>query len=104
MTAQYHFVQFCTEVSFLSSRMRLYIQRHGGVIDDKTLNLQRDREIQEAMLTVDMSKTEDWTADGFLTAGFWSRWLLWSHPTLPDSIRFIKKKFGIDVRIGQRAT
>ena len=85
-------------------RMRLYIQRHGGVIDDKTLNLQRDREIQEAMLTVDMSKTEDWTADGFLTAGFWSRWLLWSHPTLPDSIRFIKKKFGIDVRIGQRAT
>ena len=80
------------------ARMRLYIRRHGGVIDDKTLNLQRDTEIHKAMLTVDTSKTENWSADGFSTAGFWSRWLLWSHPTLSESIKFMKRKFGIDIQ------
>lgn len=39
------------------------------------------------------SKREDWSNP--LTAGFWSRWLLWNKPTIEASKRDIKKRFGI---------
>ena len=39
------------------------------------------------------SKNENWSDP--LTAGFWSRWLLWNEPTIRDSMRFISDKFGI---------
>jgi hypothetical protein len=32
------------------------------------------------------------------TPGFWSRWLLWSVPTLSGAKSLIKKKFGLTVR------
>jgi hypothetical protein len=32
------------------------------------------------------------------TPGFWSRWLLWSSPTLTGAKSIIKKKFGLTVR------
>lgn len=32
------------------------------------------------------------------TPGFWSRWLLWSAPTLTGAKSVIKKKFGLTVR------
>lgn len=38
---------------------------------------------------------EDWTNHN--TRGFWSRWLLWNKPTISESIRDIKKRFGIKV-------
>lgn len=80
------------------TRMRLYIRRHGGVIDEKILDLEDDKQIHKNMLSVDKSITEDWSADGFSTAGFWSRWLLWSHPNLSESIEYIKRRFGIRVQ------
>lgn len=40
---------------------------------------------------------ETWTKNGMYTAGFWSRWLLWSEPSLPAAKKLIKKKFGIIV-------
>ena len=33
--------------------------------------------------------------NGVRTAGFWSRWLLWSKPSLKEAQKFIKQKFGI---------
>ena len=36
---------------------------------------------------------EDWTKDGVLTSGFWSRWILWNKPTLEDSVKYTVKKF-----------
>jgi len=36
---------------------------------------------------------EDWTDP--LTAGFWSRWVLWNLPTLHDSIEYTKRKFNL---------
>ena len=51
------------------NRMRLYLIRH------------RSR--------------ENWTKSGIATAGFWSRWLLWSKPSITQSIKFINKKFGL---------
>jgi hypothetical protein len=38
---------------------------------------------------------ENWTKSGIHTAGFWSRWLLWSKPTMTGAKALIKKKFGI---------
>jgi len=53
------------------NRMRLYVIRH------------RSR--------------ENWTRGGINTAGFWSRWLLWSKPSLKEAIRYMNKKFGLDI-------
>jgi hypothetical protein len=70
-------------------RMRLYVQRHGGKVPKVSKNIQRD------MLRVETSRKELWTAAGVGTAGFWSRWLLWSHPSMGDAKKFISKKFKI---------
>lgn len=32
-------------------------------------------------------KRENWTASGAKTAGFWSRWVLWSEPSLHQAIK-----------------
>jgi hypothetical protein len=34
-------------------------------------------------------------------AGFWSRWLTWSYPTLDKAKKFIKKEFGISIIQGK---
>lgn len=36
---------------------------------------------------------EDWTNP--LTAGFWSRWLLWNKRTLLESLEDIHRRFGL---------
>ena len=41
---------------------------------------------------------ENWNKSGVHTAGFWSRWLLWSKPTLTGAKQLIKKKFSILVK------
>ena len=51
-------------------RMKLYLQRHSGM-------------------------GETWNKRGLKTAGFWSRWLLWSKPTIRDAKKLIHKKFGL---------
>ena len=38
---------------------------------------------------------EDWTKSGILTAGFWSRWLLWNKPTIRASLEDIKSRFDL---------
>jgi hypothetical protein len=39
-------------------------------------------------------KRENWTRAGKYTAGFWSRWLLWSRPSLPAAIKQTEKVLG----------
>jgi hypothetical protein len=53
------------------ARMRLYLQRHKGM-------------------------GETWTVRGIYTAGFWSRWLLWSKPSIIESKKLIHSKFKIN--------
>jgi len=36
---------------------------------------------------------EKWTVDGIRTAGFWSRWLLWSQPTLEKAKKLMTDRF-----------
>ena len=37
-------------------------------------------------------KRENWTSSGILTAGWWSRWLLWNKPSFRESLSDVKSK------------
>jgi hypothetical protein len=41
---------------------------------------------------------QKWGIGGIDTAGFWSRWYLWSEPTIKGVERLMSKKFGIEFR------
>jgi hypothetical protein len=41
---------------------------------------------------------EKWAKSGVRTAGFWSKWILWSKPSLTDAISYTSKKFNIKIR------
>ena len=51
-------------------RMKRYVTRHSGM-------------------------GETWTKSGIRTAGFWSRWLLWSKPSLESAKKYVQNKFHI---------
>ena len=40
---------------------------------------------------------ETWGKSGIKTAGFWSRWLLWSKPDLNSAVRFVNNKFNVKI-------
>lgn len=40
-------------------------------------------------------KREDWTRSGVMTAGFWSRWVLWNRPTIKASLEDALRKGGL---------
>lgn len=63
-------------------RMKRYIARHGGNKNGTE------------------SSREDWKCSGLKTAGFWSRWLLWSSPSLNEAKRTISKKCNIEIKSG----
>lgn len=44
-------------------------------------------------------KREDWR--NWTTAGFWSRWLLWSKPNLDEAKDYIETKFNIKIIMGK---
>ena len=53
----------------------------------------KDRERMERYLTRHRSR-ENWTRSGAKTAGFWSRWLLWSSPSLNGARTKTEKVLG----------
>lgn len=76
-------------------RMRLYVRRHGGFVTKKMLRLERPKEIINTLIHVTKSTKEKWSKKDIDTAGFWSRWLLWSYPSMPKAKAFMKNEFGI---------
>jgi Family of unknown function (DUF5754) len=56
--------------------------------------IHKDPERKKRYITRHKSR-EDWTAAGILTAGFWSRWVLWNKPTFAESLENTKKRFNI---------
>ena len=38
---------------------------------------------------------EDWRLSGLMSAGFWSRWLLWNKPTLRESVADVRDRFNV---------
>jgi hypothetical protein len=53
----------------------------------------KDRERMERYLTRHRSR-ENWTRSGAKTPGFWSRWLLWSSPSLKGAAAKTAKVLG----------
>lgn len=78
-------------------RMRRYVVRHGGRVPVRLLTSTSRDDVQKKMLRVVSSDTESWGIRGIRSAGFWSRWLLWSFPDIRDAARFIEKTFRMKV-------
>ena len=77
------------------SRMRSYVLRHGGRVPKRTIAERDPKKIQDMMLNVTFSDKENWNMSGIDGAGFWSRWYLWSYPTVEGVKKFMSKRFGI---------
>jgi hypothetical protein len=86
------------------SKSTLPRYKYTVVIDDKKINfgaagyedftIHKDP-IRKQLYISRHQANEDWTDP--LTAGWWSRFLLWEKPTIKAAIADIKKKFGIKV-------
>jgi len=61
-------------------RMKRYLARHGGSSAPGARGTRSSR--------------ENWTRSGAKTAGFWSRWILWSSPSLIGAKRRAEKVLG----------
>ncbi len=66
-------------------RMVRYLTRHHAIFRSNNLDKVR-------------SARERWGIDGIHTAGFWSRWLLWSAPSLEGAKRKIRANFRDQIR------
>jgi len=55
--------------------------------------IHKDKERMKRYLTRHR-KRENWTRAGARTAGFWSRWLLWSEPNFQAALRKTQKVLG----------
>ena len=76
-------------------RMRSYVTRHGGFVPHMVQKQTDPKLVHVNMLDVTKSDTENWGKTGIYTAGFWSRWLLWSQPTMESAKKTMTKKFGL---------
>lgn len=79
-------------------RMRSYVSRHAGKIPQSVMNMTDPQKVYREMLKVNKSSREKWGKNGIKTAGFWSRWLLWSEPTIKGAIGTIENKFNIKIK------
>ena len=79
------------------SRMRSYVLRHGGRIPKRIIAERDPNRIQTLMLSINSSDKEDWKISGIDSAGFWSRWYLWSYPDFEGVKKFMSKRFGIKI-------
>ena len=91
-------------------RMVRYVRRHGGEIpykvekiveaNTKASKKQRkaaEKKVIEMMKKVTTSPKENWKRDGMHKAGFWSRWLTWSEPSMNKAIKLIEEKFNVKI-------
>lgn len=62
---------------------------HFGSSEHENFTIHKDEQRKERYIARHKAR-ENW--NDINTAGYWSRWLLWSKPTLEESIRDINKK------------
>ena len=43
--------------------------------------------------------TEDWSKSGIETPGLWARHILWAEPSIEQSARKVRERFGVDLRV-----
>ena len=72
---------------------KLHVVRFGAVeYSDYTKH--KDDERKQRYI-IRHQKRENWKISGVLTAGFWSRWVLWNKKTLKESVDDTKQKFNL---------
>lgn len=78
-------------------RMRSYMIRHGAApyIPNRLLKEKNPQKVLNGLLNISNSHLENWKHSGIKTAGFWSRWLLWSVPSFNGAKKVITKKFKV---------
>jgi len=77
-------------------RMRSYLIRHGARgVSQRAREETNALTVHKQMLNITSSHREKWGRTGIKTAGFWSRWYLWSVPTLKGARAHMTRKFGI---------
>ena len=69
---------------------------HFGASNYEDYTEHKDPERKQRYLSRHRNR-ENWAKSGINTAGFWSRWLLWSEPTIAASINKIEKKFNVKI-------
>jgi len=77
--------------------MRSYVLRHGGDVPRQTIEERDPKKIHKKMLNVTRSDKENWKISGIDSAGFWSRWYLWSFPYFGEVEKFMSKRFDIKI-------
>jgi hypothetical protein len=70
---------------------------HFGQKGAEDLTIHKDPSRMNLYLARHSRMGEDWTKKGITTAGFWSRWLLWSKPSLEEAKKLIESKFNIKI-------
>ena len=73
-----------------SERALRYLRRHKGLNLPSTAT-------PTSMDRVVSSLSEHW--DDASTRGFWSRWLLWSRPSLSSAISFMERRFHMKIKL-----
>ena len=69
---------------------------HFGAKGYEDYTIHKDKERKKRYIARHFSR-ENWNKSGICTAGFWSRWLLWEKATLQESIKYIEKKFNVNI-------
>lgn len=70
-----------------------FVDFGGRGYSDYTIH--RDPERMKRYLARHGRMGETWSKKGLYTAGFWSRWLLWSRPSMPEAKRLLSSRFGL---------
>ena len=78
-------------------RMRSYLIRHGAspYISASLKKEKNPKRVLNGLLNVSNSHLENWKPSGIKTAGFWSRWLIWSVPSMNGAKKLMSQKFNI---------
>ena len=61
----------------------------------------KDEKKKKAWIARHSKAGENWEYSGRDTAGFWSKHLLWSADNMRDAIKYIKNRFGIEVKLSR---
>ena len=69
-----------------------------GAIGYSDYTLHKDQARMKRYLGRHKGMHENWGPSGKLTAGWWSRWLLWSKPSLGSAIHVVERKLNRPIR------
>lgn len=80
-------------------RMASYVRRHGAGtrVNLEAMRRRSPEQVHKTMSKIRVSDREKW--DDPETPGYWSRWLLWSEPTLEKAARGIERRDGFRVSL-----